>query len=256
MSTYFLSPDNCQAKSKQLSGERLTVVRRKVNKCQAKENEQQRPVIYKVPTTKLISMSVYYDLYENPQPNNDDTQPVLLHPRVIPRGTLDQEQFLKIVSQTNGFSQPILAGTLQAITDQLQRWLADGWNVELGDLGYFSLSLRCDRPILKKSEVRSPSIHFGNVNLRLSQKYRKMFNNLELERMTSPYVSHSTLNEKECLQIVDKYLETHPFMTRADYQRLTGKSKDKSNKELNAFIQQGAIQKYGSGRMVVYIKKI
>ncbi len=38
--------------------------------------------------------------------------------------------------------------------------------------------------------------------------------------------------------------------------RLTGKTKKQALQDINAFIEQGVLQKYGLGRSVVYIKVV
>lgn len=81
-------------------------------------------------------MSAYYDLYQTPDPSGESEEQKL-HARILPKGTIYADKFLEIVHNATGFSQAILDGTLQAITDELQRWLADGWNVEVGELGFF-----------------------------------------------------------------------------------------------------------------------
>lgn len=198
-------------------------------------------------------MSIYYDLYKSGNPRNlDEPQP--LYARVIPRGAIPADKFLELVSKTNGFSPAILGGTLQAITDELQRWLADGWTVELGELGYFSLSLRCDRPVMEKKEIRSPSIHLNNVNLRINKQFRKKFDSMELERMQSPYISHSNLGKEEGFKKLMEHLDKHGCITRSDFMQLTGFGKVQAIGLLNQFIEEGSIRKYGSGKTVVYLK--
>ncbi|WP_300703578.1 DNA-binding protein [Bacteroides sp.] len=198
-------------------------------------------------------MSVYYDLYQNPPQEGEKDE--RLHARVLPKGTIPADKFLEIVHNATGFSQAILDGTLQAITDELQRWLADGWIVEVGELGYFSVSLECDRLVQDKKEIRSPSIHFKNVNLRLGSKFRHRFVTMGLERKASPYISHSKLTEEQRLERLLKYLEENVCITRADYSGLAKCSKTQAQVDLNRYIEQGIIRKYGSGRTVVYLKR-
>ena len=197
-------------------------------------------------------MSVYYDLYQNPPQDGEKDE--RLHARVLPKGTIPADKFLEIVHNATGFSQAILDGTLQAITDELQSWLADGWIVEVGELGHFSLSLECDRLVQDKKEIRSPSIHFKNVILRVSSKFRRRFVTMELERKESPYVSHSKLSEAQRLKLLQKHLDEKRCITRADYSELTGRSKSQSLDDLNRYVEQGVLCKYGSGRTVVYLK--
>lgn len=198
-------------------------------------------------------MSVYYDLYQNPPQEGEKDE--RLHARVLPKGTIPADKFLEIVHNATGFSQAILDGTLQAITDELQRWLADGWIVEVGELGYFSLSLECDRLVQDKKEIRSPSIHFKNVNLRLGSKFRHSFVTMALERKASPYISHSKLTEERRLELLLKHLDDNGCITRADYSGLAKCTKAQAVVDLNRYIEQGIIRKYGSGRTVVYLKR-
>lgn len=109
-------------------------------------------------------MSAYYDLYQSPPDENGES--VCLHARILPRGTISADKFRELVAKATGFSPAILDGTLQAVTDELYSWLSEGWTVEVGELGYFSVSLKCDRQVTDKKEIRSPSVHFQNVNLR------------------------------------------------------------------------------------------
>jgi len=49
-------------------------------------------------------------------------------------------------------------------------------------------------------------------------------------------------------------LEDHPCINRQDYAMLVGKTKIQALQDINAFIKDGVLKKYGSGRSVVYIK--
>lgn len=111
-------------------------------------------------------MSAYYDLYQTPNPSPEDGEEKLLHARILPKGTIPADKFRELVHKATGFSPAILDGTLQAITDELHSWLADGWIVEVGELGFFSLSLKCDKAVANKKDIRSPSVHFQNPQIR------------------------------------------------------------------------------------------
>ena len=93
-------------------------------------------------------MSAYYDLYQSPPDENGEAS--LLHARILPKGTIPADKFRELVHKATGFSPAILDGTLQAITAELYSWLADGWIVEVGELGFFSLSLKCDKTVTDK----------------------------------------------------------------------------------------------------------
>ena len=199
-------------------------------------------------------MSVYYDLYASGNPQKKDEQQPL-HARVIPSGTLDAKKFIELVSKSNGFSQATIEGCLQAITDELQHWLKQGWTVEVGELGHFSLSLKCGRPVMEKKEIRSPSIHLNKINLRINKKFRESMEPLQLERMESPYRNEGSLNEDNCRTVLIQHLEEQGCITRTDFMRLAGINRDKAIGLLNKYIEEGIIRKYGGGKTVVYLKR-
>ena len=95
-----------------------------------------------------------------------------------------------------------IEGCLQAVTDELQHWLKQGWIVEVGELGHFSLSLKCGRPVMEKKEIRSSSIHLNKINLRVNKKFRESMEPLQLERMESPYRNDGSLDEDNCRTVL------------------------------------------------------
>lgn len=198
-------------------------------------------------------MSIYYDLYTSGNPLKSEEQQSL-HARVIPSGTIDAKKFTELVAKTNGFSQATIEGCLQAVSDELQHWLSQGWIVEVGELGYFSLSLKCDRPVMEKKEIRSPSIHLNRVNLRINKKFRRALESLQLERMESPYRTNSNHSDDECRTLLMEHVDKQGCITRSDFTRLTGISRDKALELLSKFLKEGIIRKYGSGKTVVYLK--
>lgn len=199
-------------------------------------------------------MSAYYDLYQTPNPSSEEGEKKTLHARILPKGTITADQFRELVHKATGFSPAILDGTLQAITDELHSWLSDGWIVEVGELGYFSLSLKCDKVVTDRKEIRSPSVHFQNVNLRIGSKFRNRFTTMRLERKSSPYTSRTKLTPEQRKGKLLKHLEKHGCITRADYEHLTGRAKYQAVADLNGFLEEGIIRKYGKGKTVVYLK--
>lgn len=116
-------------------------------------------------------MSIRYDLYETPDIQQTGGQQPL-HPRVVINGTVDQNEFLDRVHKFTGISRSLLSGAMQSFQNELRDLLANGWNVELGDIGYFSVSLQ-GPPIMKKEEVRAQSIKLKNINFRPSAQFKK-----------------------------------------------------------------------------------
>ena len=201
-------------------------------------------------------MSAQYDLYETPDiKQTGEKQP--LHPRIVPKGTIGQDEFLDRVHKFTGISRSLLAGAMQSFQNELKDLLANGWIVELGEIGYFSVSLQ-GPPVMHKKDVRAQSIKLKNINyLPTKQFKREVGYDMRLERtesLTRP--KGNGRSEAECLALITAHLEKYPCMTRTDYYHMTGHDKKRALKELNAFIEKGILMRYGAGKQVVYAKKM
>ena len=201
-------------------------------------------------------MSAQYDLYETPDiKQTGEKQP--LHPRIVPKGTIGQDEFLDRVHKFTGISRSLLAGAMQSFQNELKDLLANGWIVELGEIGYFSVSLQ-GPPVMHKKDVRAQSIKQKNNNyLPTKQFKREVGYDMRLERtesLTRP--KGNGRSEAECLALITAHLEKYPCMTRTDYCHMTGHDKKRALKELNAFIEKGILMRYGAGKQVVYAKKM
>lgn len=202
-------------------------------------------------------MSAYYDLYETPDPNSTgEKQP--LHARIVPSGTYSKKEFLERVSRHQPFPHNIIEGVLGAVVDELAEALADGYIVELGELGHFSISLKCTHKVMNKKEIRAESIRFDNVHLRTSKGFKKKIHReIELEWVEN---SGGTTSKTEIpigrrLQMLQEFLKRNGGITRMEYSRLTGVARLKAVDDLNIFIQEGKLRKRGSGRTVFYVWK-
>ena len=111
-------------------------------------------------------MSAYYDLFEKPDVNKTGKQQPL-YARFIPKGTIEQKEFLNRVHLFTGISRSLLEGAMSAFMDELRDCLADGWTVELGELGYFTPSLSCQREVMEKKELRAASVRLRGLNFRV-----------------------------------------------------------------------------------------
>ena len=201
-------------------------------------------------------MSAQYDLYETPDiKQTGEKQP--LHPRIVPKGTIGQDEFLDRGHKFTGISRSLLAGAMQSFQNELKDLLANGWIVELGEIGYFSVSLQ-GPPVMHKKDVRAQSIKLKNINyLPTKQFKREVGYDMRLERtesLTRP--KGNGRSEAECLALITAHLEKYPCMTRTDYCHMTGHDKKRALKELNAFIEKGILMRYGAGKQVVYAKKM
>lgn len=199
-------------------------------------------------------MSVNYDLYETPDlAKSGEEQP--LHARVVLKGSYTAEEFVEQVTVFQHMPHAQVVGVIEAISKELRHLLLKGFSVELGDIGYFSLSLSVDKKVMDPKDLRSPSVSLKDINFRVNRQFKKdIESEIELQRYHSPFRVKNPLDRERCLQRLEKFLEDHPCINRQDYAMLVGKTKIQALQDINAFIKDGVLKKHGSGRSVVYIK--
>ena len=199
-------------------------------------------------------ISVNYDLYETPDlAKSGEEQP--LHARVVLKGSYTAEEFVEQVTVFQHMPHAQVVGVIEAISKELRHLLLKGFSVELGDIGYFSLSLSVDKKVMDPKDLRSPSVSLKDINFRVNRQFKKdIESEIELQRYHSPFRVKNPLDRERCLQRLEKFLEDHPCINRQDYAMLVGKTKIQALQDINAFIKDGVLKKYGSGRSVVYIK--
>ena len=136
-------------------------------------------------------MSAQYDLYETPDPANTGEQKPL-HARIVPNGTYSKKEFMERVSRSSQtYNYNVIDAVVGVVLDELAETLAEGYIVELGELGHFSISLKCTHKVMTKREIRAESICFDNVHLRTFKEFkRKIKREIELERVDKS--KHST----------------------------------------------------------------
>ena len=199
-------------------------------------------------------MSVNYDLYETPNPDKEG-EVLPLHARVVLKGSYTAEEIADQVVAFQHMPHAQVVGIIEAISKELRHLLLKGFSVELGDIGYFTLSLSVDKEVTKPKDLRSPSVSLKDINLRINRQFKKdIETELVLQRYHSPFRVKNPLAEEKCLQRLNKFLEKNPCINRQDYALLVGKTKTQALQDINAFIEKGILKKYGAGRSVVYIK--
>ena len=65
-----------------------------------------------------------------------------------------------------------VVGIIEAISKELRHLLLKGFSVELGDIGYFTLSLSVDKEVTKPKDLRSPSVSLKDINLRINRQFK------------------------------------------------------------------------------------
>ncbi len=196
-------------------------------------------------------MAIQYEFYETNE-FQDDENDGKLRARAVSRGTIPAEKLWQRMEQVSGFSVAQTKGVMAAVEDMVQFFLSEGYSVQLGELGYLSVSLT-SRRVMNRKEIRAESIEFSQLNFRASKKMRDFLTYTEKEKVKTKRSQSSKLSIGQRAQLLKNFLGTHTVATCADYCRITSTLKGKAMRDIHSFIEEGWLRKYGNSRTVVYL---
>lgn len=200
-------------------------------------------------------MKAKYDfrVMPNMQGTNEEKT---LYPKLVTSGTKTLKDIMHHASRYSGLNEATVIGVVTYLEDVLAEYLAEGYNVKLGEIGTFSASLK-SRKITDKNEIRSQSVHFDNVNFKASKKLRSAINmKMKLERV-KPYKAFRTSSDKytadQRFDLLTQYLKENGYINCKTYAQLTGLLKGKASMELRKWDEERKIDRKGRVPHIIYV---
>ena len=177
-------------------------------------------------------MAAKYDFKTSPDIQGEKEQPTL-YPQIVVSGTKNLKDLAKDIARRSTVHEGTVVGLLCDLESIIANYLADGYNVKLGELGTFSATLTC-RKVTDKSEIRAASVHFDNIKFKPTRKFRKEVRSKgKLERAEYGFRTSSTrYSAEERFVRLTNYLKEHSIITCKEYCALTGLLKTKAGSEL------------------------
>ena len=173
-------------------------------------------------------MTARYRMERNPDSGKNGNK-MPLHPRLIPYETVSIKKLMKYAKSRSTYSEADIAG-------------AEG-------LGFFSVSLQ-SRAVMSKTELRSESVRFKNVNFRCCQQLKKALKTMPLTRMKSSGHHAPGMADRE--ELLYRYLDENSYITVRSYRYLIGLSDYSARKDLAALVASGRLVKGGSRLFAIY----
>lgn len=196
----------------------------------------------------------YYDLKKKPSLTTKEGETEVLYVQAITAGTILSDEFLDLVSKRIGFRKGEIEGVLMSVFDTATDWINKGFSVEVGEFGFFTGKVKGNRMVAKKTDIRSQSIRFNNVNFRPSATFKKALNG-DLTRVpTVQFRQSSDLSMEELEKLLMNYLDNNAYINRVTYSELTGRLKWKAAQDLKFFVEKGLIENRGRGNQKHYVK--
>lgn len=200
-------------------------------------------------------MAAKYDFKTAPDVQGKEEQPIL-YPQIVVSDTKDLKDLAKDLARRSALKEGTIIGLFWDLETLIADYLADGYNVKLGEPGTFSATLTC-RKVTDKKEIRAKSVHFDSVKFKPSCWFRKEIHKREeLERAEYGFITSSTrYSEEERFALLTAYLKEHSVITCKEYCELTGLLKTRGGNELRRWSSEKKIEREGRTPHVIYRKR-
>ena len=201
-------------------------------------------------------MSALYDFLPVPPKGNDESGSHL-YPKLRPYKTVSFDELTEKIASHSGLTK----GNILAVMEEIENWtkqlLSEGYRVQIGNIGTVSASLKADAEVYDKGDIHAQSIRFDKVKVTVSKQFSKQCSGKVLRAPSGKKFRQSscTYTEEERLALLQSYLESHDYITRAEYGALTGLLKYKAWQELGKWVKAHLIDIKGRAPHRVYVKR-
>lgn len=201
-------------------------------------------------------MSALYDFLPVPPKGNDESGSHL-YPKLRPYKTVSFDELTEKIASHSGLTK----GNILAVMEEIENWtkqlLSEGYRVQIGNIGTVSASLKADAEVYDKGDIHAQSIRFDKVKVTVSKQFSKQCGGKVLRAPSGKKFQQSscTYTEEERLALLQSYLESHDYITRAEYGALTGLLKYKAWQDLDKWVKAHLIDIKGRAPHRVYVKR-
>lgn len=183
-------------------------------------------------------MAIPFEFYANPNP--DPEAPKRYHPRVVAKGTVSLKEIVETVSGRCTLSAADLHAAVTAIEQVVSENLANGFRVRLDGLGSFALSLTSPE-IEDPSKVRAQNVSVKSVVFSPDKSFVVHSQSRGFERSTEK--PHSAdVTDEQIKEAVGEYLQSNPFIRRADIERILGLTKSTAQRTIKMLLNTGFLK--------------
>ena len=201
-------------------------------------------------------MSALYDFLPVPPKGNDESGSHL-YPKLRPYKTVSFDELTEKIASHSGLTK----GNILAVMEEIENWtkqlLSEGYRVQIGNIGTVSASLKADAEVYDKGDIHAQSIRFDKVKVTVSKQFSKQCSGKVLRAPSGKKFQQSscTYTEEERHALLQSYLESHDYITRAEYGTLTGLLKYKAWQDLDKWVKAHLIDIKGRAPHRVYVKR-
>lgn len=191
-------------------------------------------------------MSVNYSFYEVPNLQSENTG-TTFQARITPKGTIKTKELCTLIGERSSLSPADVKAALDSLNFCFNYFLAQGYNIELDNLGIFSLGLKSEKKKQDKEknvfDVKIKGIHF-----RPSVELKEQIKGFKLEHKAKK--NNKQYSRSERLDRIMRHVREQGYINRRTAEELNNASRYIADNDLKELVSLEKLRSIGikSGR--------
>jgi predicted histone-like DNA-binding protein len=162
---------------------------------------------------------IKYDIYKTPSPIGQEKE--LFHARAVTAGTVSYDKLKEDIAHATTATPADISLVVESIVSQIEQHLAQGRNVQLGELGTFSVGISGPSATNKK-DINATKLEVSDVHFRPKKKLIKNIN-MKAKFESVRYKRHSSeYSDTEIEALLADHFRNSPYITRREFESLCG----------------------------------
>ncbi len=197
-------------------------------------------------------MSITYDLYRTPMPE-DEKNKVRYHARPVNNGSLETHEIAEKISERCSLTPTDVTAVLHALSDVVGEALNDGRRVHLERLGYFHISLSCEK-LRDLKEKRVPKVRLKSITFRADKLFRREVVSMPVVLKRSRCKEHSQeISNIEIDALLTDYFARHNRITRNEFAGLCGLKPTTAYRHVKRLLDEKKLKNIGYSTHPIYV---
>lgn len=193
---------------------------------------------------------VKYSIHETPNPRKDGKRK--FHVRPINQQSIKTEQLADTISEMSSFSSADVKGMLEAFSQVMKMYLAQGSTVELEGIGLFNISIACPNDIDDPSKINASRIRFKKINFKSSASLNNELRTMKFEHSEKDK-NRSIATEATRLKKIMERVSLKGSIQSSDCMAINKCTRYIALKDLKALVEAGELTRRGNKASSIYL---
>ena len=186
-------------------------------------------------------MAILFDFYHSPSTEEIGEEPGnRYHARVVSTQTITLDDIVSRISERCTLSKGDIKAVISELSTEIENGLLSGKQVNIPEIGNFSLSLRAPKDADPK-KTHAQSIQIKRIEFRADHKLRQNVKNNAVFERSRDKVHSAYISIYDIDALLIDYFDEHSFITRKKFEDLCHLTRSTATRHLKRLMDEGRL---------------